>query len=61
MSWLVAQRIDASLELLEVGGRGVEEVASAVGFQTAASYRKHFRRVMAVSPTQYRRGFQAGG
>jgi AraC family transcriptional activator FtrA len=57
--WLTEQRIDASLPLLERDGRLIESIAGAVGFTTAASYRKHFRAIIGISPLAYRREFQA--
>jgi AraC family transcriptional activator FtrA len=57
--WLIAQRVHASLPLLEADGRSVEEIAAAVGF-TPAGYRRHFRARMGISPSAYRRRFRAG-
>jgi AraC family transcriptional activator FtrA len=56
--WLIAQRVHASLPLLEADSRSVEEVAGAVGF-TPAGYRRHFRARMGISPSAYRRRFRA--
>lgn len=58
--WLIAQRIQASLPLLENTDASIEEVASAVGFDTAVTYRHHFARALATSPSAYRRTFRAG-
>ncbi|MEY9965578.1 AraC family transcriptional activator FtrA [Streptacidiphilus sp. MAP12-16] len=55
--WVVAQRIAASLPLLEAGDGTVEEVAAAVGFDSPATYRHHFARAMRTTPTGYRRAF----
>jgi AraC family transcriptional activator FtrA len=60
MAWLVRQRVDASLALLEETDRPVEEIAATVGFATAASYRKRFRERAGISPMKYRREFQEG-
>lgn len=56
--WLIAQRVEASLTLLETTGTPIEEVATAVGFQSAVTYRHHFTRQLKVSPSAYRRGFR---
>lgn len=56
--WLIAQRIAASLPLLESADLPVEKVAVAVGFDTAVTYRHHFTRSMRTSPSSYRRAFQ---
>ncbi len=59
MRWLIAQRIAASLPLLESAGMPVEKVAAAVGFDSAVTYRHHFSRAMHTSPSGYRRAFTA--
>ncbi|WP_078859591.1 helix-turn-helix domain-containing protein [Streptomyces rubellomurinus] len=60
MRWVVTQRIAASLPLLEAPDGTVEEIAAAVGFESAATFRHHFGRVMRTSPTAYRRSFGRG-
>ncbi|WTJ75461.1 helix-turn-helix domain-containing protein [Kitasatospora sp. NBC_01539] len=60
MRWVTTQRIAASLPLLEAGTGTVEEVAAAVGFESAATFRHHFGRTMRTSPTAYRRAFCRG-
>jgi AraC family transcriptional activator FtrA len=57
--WLIAQRIQASLPLLERGDAPVEEIATAVGFETAVTFRHHFLRAMRTSPSAYRRAFRS--
>ncbi|HKE79103.1 MAG TPA: transcriptional regulator FtrA [Solirubrobacteraceae bacterium] len=57
-AWLLDQRIQASLPLLEDGALPVESVGAAVGFG-APAFRRHFRRALGVSPSQYRRSFRA--
>jgi AraC family transcriptional regulator, transcriptional activator FtrA len=57
--WLIDQRIQASLERLESTAASVEEIATAVGFDTAVTYRHHFVRTMRTSPSAYRRAFRA--
>ncbi|MFI2607871.1 helix-turn-helix domain-containing protein [Kitasatospora sp. NPDC018619] len=60
MRWVVTQRIAAGLALLESPEGTVEEIAAAVGFESAATFRHHFGRVMRTSPTAYRRSFGRG-
>ncbi|MDH6119448.1 DJ-1/PfpI family protein [Kitasatospora sp. GAS204B] len=60
MRWVITQRIAASLPLLESLDGRVEEIAAAVGFESAATYRHHFSRTMRTSPTAYRRSFGTG-
>jgi transcriptional regulator GlxA family with amidase domain len=55
--WLSAQRILHARRLLEQTPMGVEEVARACGFATAAMLRHHFRRAVGVAPADYRRSF----
>jgi AraC family transcriptional activator FtrA len=59
MAWLVEQRVRASMTLLETTEQPVEWVGARSGFPAPASYRRHFRRVVGVSPSQYRRTFAA--
>lgn len=56
--WLIAQRVHASLPLLEKTDRRVEEIAAAVGFESTVTYRQHFGRTMRTSPSAYRRAFR---
>jgi AraC family transcriptional activator FtrA len=56
--WLIVQRIQASLALLADTDDPIEEIAAAVGFDTAATYRHHFHRAMRTSPSVYRRSFR---
>jgi AraC family transcriptional activator FtrA len=58
--WLIGQRVQASLALLETSDRSVEQIASAVGFDSAVTYRHHFARMMRTSPSTYRRTFRTG-
>ncbi|WP_328955764.1 helix-turn-helix domain-containing protein [Kitasatospora purpeofusca] len=60
MRWVISQRVAASLPLLEAPDGTVEEIAGAVGFESAATFRHHFGRVMRTSPTAYRRSFGRG-
>lgn len=58
--WLIYQRVQASLALLESTSAPVEEIARTVGFDTAVTYRHHFTRLMHTSPSAYRRAFHTG-
>lgn len=57
--WLIERRIQASLPLLESGDAPIEQVAAAVGFDSAVTFRHHFGRSMRTSPSAYRRTFAA--
>jgi transcriptional regulator GlxA family with amidase domain len=55
--WLTHQRLLAAQRRLEAGAESIDAVAEAVGMQTAATLRLHFRRSLGTSPTAYRRRF----
>ncbi len=57
MEWLVRQRVLHALRLLEDTQLGIEEIARECGFSTAALLRHHFRRIVGVTPRDYRRTF----
>jgi AraC family transcriptional regulator, transcriptional activator FtrA len=54
--WLIQQRIEASLPLLESESTSIERVAELVGF-SPAGYRRHFQALRGVPPSSYRRQF----
>ena len=56
-TWVVAQRVQAAEELLELTDHSIDWIADEVGFGNAAGLRHHFTRVRGVSPQQYRRTF----
>jgi AraC family transcriptional regulator, transcriptional activator FtrA len=56
--WLINQRVQASLALLETTDAPIEAVAAAVGFETPATYRHHFAQAVQTSPSAYRRAFR---
>jgi len=55
--WLLEQRLQASLSLLESSDLPVEEVGRRVGFPTPAAFRRHFARVRGIPPSAHRRSF----
>ncbi|MBT2501520.1 GlxA family transcriptional regulator [Curtobacterium sp. ISL-83] len=57
MQWVLRARIDLARELLERSDLGVDQVAAQAGLGTDANLRLHFRRVLGVSPSAYRRTF----
>lgn len=58
--WIVDQRVRAALPLLEGTDVPVEKVGAMAGFDSPATFRHHFHRVMGTSPTAYRRAFGLG-
>lgn len=61
IKWLIGQRIQASLALLETTDTSVQKIAKLVGFDAAVTFRYHFSQVMHTSPSAYRRAFRAEG
>ena len=57
IKWLIAQRIQASLALLESSSFSVEQIADRVGFDSPVTYRYHFVRQMRTTPSDYRACF----
>jgi AraC family transcriptional regulator, transcriptional activator FtrA len=58
LHWLHQQRIARAQELLERTDASVEHIAASCGLGTAATLRRHFHRVVGVSPTSYRATFR---
>jgi AraC family transcriptional activator FtrA len=55
--WISHQRLLAAQHLLETTNASIDRVSEAVGMQTAATLRHHFRTQFSVSPASYRRRF----
>jgi AraC family transcriptional regulator len=53
--WLVGERIDRAKMLLRDPTTQVTEVALAVGYQTPSSFTAAFRKMVGLTPTEYRR------
>jgi AraC family transcriptional regulator, transcriptional activator FtrA len=58
LDWLHQQRIARAQELLERTDASVEQIAASCGMGTTATLRRHFHRVVGVSPTSYRATFR---
>ncbi len=56
--WLQGQRVKLAQRLLETSDLPVEIVAVESGFSTAGNLRKHFGRVVHISPQAYRHAFR---
>ncbi len=57
LQWVISARVRRAQQLLEATPLSVEQVATEVGFETAATLRDRFCRVVGTSPTAYRRAF----
>ena len=55
--WLTIQRLNLAKELLENEQFSVEKIADSAGFENAMSMRHHFRKVLGISPSQYKSQF----
>ncbi|WP_197274256.1 transcriptional regulator FtrA [Novosphingobium sp. AAP93] len=53
--WLVTERVEAAKDLLVRSGGSMETIAQAVGFGSAHALRHHFRSLVSLTPTAYRR------
>jgi len=51
-------RIEEAKQILETSNIAVEQVGREVGYEDAASFRRLFRRVSGLGPSDYRRKFQ---
>jgi transcriptional regulator GlxA family with amidase domain len=58
--WLLSQRLAYAQRLLENGDASIELVAQQAGFATGLSLRQHFRAVLDISPSAYRKQFRSG-
>lgn len=59
--WLLGQRLAQAQRLLESSDASIDVIAQQAGFGTALSLRQHFRSALRMSPSAYRRQFQANG
>ncbi|MGK2866993.1 MAG: helix-turn-helix domain-containing protein, partial [Mycobacterium sp.] len=59
IKWLIEQRIQASLALLESSDLSVEQIAARVGFESPVTFRHHFVRQLHTTPSDYRSCFTA--
>jgi AraC family transcriptional activator FtrA len=55
--WLIHQRLLAAQRRLEKTDEAIDQIAEAVGLETAATLRHHFSRVLGTTPTAYRKRF----
>jgi transcriptional regulator GlxA family with amidase domain len=59
IQWLLTARVRRAQELLESGTAGIDEVATAVGFESPVTFRARFQRSVGLSPSVYRGRFNA--
>jgi len=57
MEWVTGVRVRHAQELLETTDHGIERIARHVGFTSPSNFRAHFRRLVGVTPHDYRSTF----
>lgn len=60
MQWITDQRVLYARRLLEETDLDIDWIAGQAGFGTATLLRHHFRRLIGVTPSDYRRRFACG-
>jgi AraC family transcriptional activator FtrA len=58
IQWITEQRVDRAKELLETTGNPLMEIVDLSGFNSAETLRHHFRSLVGVSPSEYRKSFK---
>jgi transcriptional regulator GlxA family with amidase domain len=61
MHWVTDQRVLYARRLLEETDLDIDRIADRSGFGTATLLRHHFRRIIGVTPSDYRRRFATDG
>ncbi|MDF2823983.1 MAG: AraC family transcriptional regulator [Mycobacterium sp.] len=57
MQWVTDQRVLYARRMLEETNLDIDRIADRAGFGTATLLRHHFRRVIGITPSDYRRRF----
>ena len=57
MQWVTDQRVLYARRMLEETALDIDRIADRAGFGTATLLRHHFRRVIGITPSDYRRRF----
>jgi transcriptional regulator GlxA family with amidase domain len=52
-------RIDKARDLLQLTRRPIDQIAWSVGYEDPAAFRRLFQRIIGLSPSNYRRRFEA--
>lgn len=55
--WITSQRLGIARQLIETTAHDIERIAELSGFANATTLRHHFRKILGVSPKQYREQF----
>ncbi|MCF5612224.1 transcriptional regulator FtrA [Pseudomonas syringae] len=57
IDWLLGERVAYAKELLESSKLRLNEVVDRAGFGSEESFRRHFRNLVGISPSSYRKQF----
>jgi transcriptional regulator GlxA family with amidase domain len=57
LQWLLTTRVRRAQSMLETTHESIERIATLAGFDSAPTFRDRFRRVVGLSPSEYRRSF----
>ena len=52
--YVILRRVERAKQLLQVGGLPLAEVAAHVGFWDQSQFSRHFKRLVGVTPGQFR-------
>lgn len=59
LQWLLTARIDRARQLLEETDTPIDQTAYLCGFGSAVTFRSRFRRIVGLTPTEYRSRFNS--
>jgi len=59
LQWLVTARVQRAQELLEESDASIDQTALLAGFESPVTFRARFRRMVGLTPSEYRRRFTA--
>lgn len=59
MRWLLNARIRRAQELLEASTAYADDIAISCGFQSTVTFRSSFKRIVGLTPVEYRRTFNS--
>ena len=57
IAYVQSLRIEEAMQLLDADGLSIEEIGRAVGYEDSTSFRRLFKRKLALTPAAYRRKF----
>lgn len=58
LDWLIQRKLDIAKRLLERSNDSIELVAEQSGFESAVTLRHNFKKVLSISPREYRQRFK---